>query len=976
MTGILEPQLTHVDRFGRTVPEDPVPTDVELIRGAVIGPDAFCRYPIETWVKIGGTSVNVAADGMREGAETLVDGLSFGWGRATPVDQPDTSTLSCTLRQQLFPDQPEQIHATNFYPDPSHEYGLPPWPTGDRWIDVAHTWTERDETWQDFTLGLGLDAEAHTGGRSIRFTNPYGSIADPPSGATSGSYTWTSDPLASPAEMGLDVGDPVTVTAWVNLPCATDPPSQLLGLTGPAVDPAWAPPPPGCGGWARIGVTATVADPGQPIQLSLTGGVQFGDSVLLDDLALMPGQQTQDFHGDLPCQGRTWDPCDLPAHCYRWTGQPGASWSQRYRPAYHQQRLPDLIHTGVPLEVWVHSDEAFLPGTRVIDWQAMPGAGYVADLNWFTEDPDLTAVSTSRFGRTMMWIGRATGADSTGWAPDAHIAIPPGIFQPAGLNPNAWDHIAQIEPGISWRIDLTVLVPPSARLQLAAVGFPGPYPTDQVPLLVTALPDGQGGLVVTNVTTNENPAIGDASWQWQTLSGFVQLPPDQPPVWIGIGLLNPDTGPATAPGPGTGMPDLTTWQDTPGTWADQPQRWIDYLGVGIDRATLSTTLSAGRTALVWGGQIKTVTFNGLGGLHTIEAQLTAADPSASMNNDYVGDEPWPHGETAETRITRIVGMSKDQPDTDIDTRIRPILIAFRDVDRQPVLGLLKDLANTTGAVLWPAAHAISGSFLWFEDPAERSAAWQLHHDPETGQVTIGIIGANYAGRHLITGHDLELEPIEVTQDPSQVITSVDVTWKAYIPPEEPGGQSNTEDHTENVTDADAVDQYGLQQLSIDTELTSAIDAVDRATHALTISRGSDKRIQGLVWDTLTLERDIAPINGQTRVERLNTVLDLLDGTDRLGTPAVLDELPDWVPADISRPNYIEGGTYTLENSRWVLDLNAVPAGTSGLSVTWNDMAPFTTDPNIRWIDFDPAIEWHDLYGVAAPIVPVPLQPAV
>ena len=80
----------------------------------------------------------------------------------------------------------------------------------------------------------------------------------------------------------------------------------------------------------------------------------------------------------------------------------------------------------------------------------------------------------------------------------------------------------------------------------------------------------------------------------------------------------------------------------------------------------------------------------------------AADPLAVLADVVIGDEPWP-AETLQARAARISGLIQAQTGWDypVDTAGLSIWGApARDVDAQEALGLLRELAESSGAILF------------------------------------------------------------------------------------------------------------------------------------------------------------------------------------------------------------------------------------------------------------------------------------
>lgn len=732
----------------------------------------------------------------------------------------------------------------------------------------------------------------------------------------------TSVSIGTPDQMGLAAGDSVYFSCWVYIPSIATPYAYVLRLGGSGVTGTSLRAPTARNQWVQVTGIAPVVNPAGTVVVTIYTSTRSGTLLRFDDFAV--SDQPVDFNGDTPWVGNPYDLCapDSLAYGYQWEGTPGASASDRLRPAYHQTRITEIFHTGTPVEVWVGADGVAVAGTDTLNWT--PHAGnYTASQYYDTVAENLSVVGESLHSDPLaVWIS----GDDASW--DGAIMFPPLPFATEGTSPDAWDNVAKLQPGQTWTLTGRVWVPPAASVQMTAGAWSGPHKSDYAG----------------TVRVTAQPIVG--TFGWQDITATVTLPAslnDPAGYWIAVGV---------------DISSFGTWDDTLGAWDDQGDwTWDDFGRIGVAALALTDPSAARRESLVWAGEIQTVSFTGLG-TSGIAAAISASDPSAEYANDTISDSPWPQ-QTLQTRVNRVDALARISADINIDTSLRNILLAYRDVDSQAAWGLLQDMATGVGAVLWVATHATAGTYLWFEDVANRASAWQLVVDPTTGNVTINGNTNTGGGHMVISGDDLVYDQIAVTQDPSQVTTTVDVTWESEVPPASAGDQTSTESHTVTVTDQAAADKYGLHNLQIETELTTQAAATDRANKALALARDSEFLLSGLTVDTLMLECDVP---GQPILDRLNNMLDLLDGTRRLGAAVLLVNLPEWVPTDVDRAIYIEGGTYRLENTRWILDLTATPSGAGAHTVTWDEMAP----SGVTWDQIDPSITWDDLAGVAAP----------
>lgn len=595
------------------------------------------------------------------------------------------------------------------------------------------------------------------------------------------------------------------------------------------------------------------------------------------------------------------------------------------------------VHVGSTVEVWVTGtiNPPAPPGNETMDRTDFGDdpTGALDPARWGTSSSTttepITATVFNRFGRRAEWIDSPT---SMLWS--AYVLFPPKPFAASGVT-DAWDAVPRLLLGASWPITVTVRVPAGtgpSRLAAAATTTPQ-----------------RGGYTWCRVTDlNGRNLTIPADGAWHTITGIVQLPTtwtDAAGAWIVPALYLAN------------MPDQTTWSDSDGVWTDHPEAWRDRRLAGLAFISLTQTAPTARDVLVWGGNVTAAHVKPAGD-HAVTLEASASDPSARLSNNTIGDTPWPQNQTVYTRARRIQTLAHDDMDLIVDPGLRGYRLAYRDVDAQPVLGLLQDLATSAGGVLWVASHARAGTYLWMEDPNGRLSAFIFVIDPATGLV---IIGGNERNAALLSASDILLDPLDAGQDSTNVITSVDVTWQLMTGTDPDTSQPILEEHTVTETEptsSERFQRFGLVTQSVPTELTTEIDAVNRATRSLEQARANDWQLDGLTVDTRVLTRPIPEISDTVR---RNVILDLLDGLRRIGLALTILDMPTWLPEDVSGLLYVEGGNYTLADGKWELALTVAPAGSLGHSAQWNEMPV-----EVSWSDMSRSIRWVDAYGVAAP----------
>ena len=269
------------------------------------------------------------------------------------------------------------------------------------------------------------------------------------------------------------------------------------------------------------------------------------------------------------------------------------------------------------------------------------------------------------------------------------------------------------------------------------------------------------------------------------------------------------------------------------------------------------------------------------------------------------------------------------------------------MDAQGATGLLQELATSVDGVLWPAVHQSLGAYLRLEDPALRASLLQL--TLLDGELVVVVQTDPDIGMDL-SACLIERDPVTWVQDVADVVTRVAVSWLVQGVDDE--GQPTTTDATVQVVDTALEATHGTRRVQVSTQLQDATDAEDVADRILSRSGPDTWRADGLTID------DVDVVGGAAGVA---LVLDLLDGTSRIGAPLVLGDLPAWAPTGTDAGVYLEGGDYRFTGGRWVLDLTVSAATGLGGSAAWDDL-----DPAWTWDQWHPDLTWNDLRGVSAP----------
>jgi len=325
-------------------------------------------------------------------------------------------------------------------------------------------------------------------------------------------------------------------------------------------------------------------------------------------------------------------------------------------------------------------------------------------------------------------------------------------------------------------------------------------------------------------------------------------------------------------------------------------------------------------------------------------QVAAADQLADLANRYVGDEPWA-AELYWQRAVRITGGDQ--------TKWAPIpwppggtTVSRMDVDRQAAAGLLATLALSGGTIAFPAMFP-DGKELWVsQNPNERASVTVLGVGGDGLWRPIPGVGL---GAYALSACDVLRDPIRWARTSADLVTRVTIRWL---------DQTTTPDTTErSVGYVNAADEarWGARGISLGTILTTAADADLLAVATLVRNQASEAyRAAGLVWDLDRVSGDPAPAG--------HLAARLLDSSVRTGTALLLTDLPDWTPASAEVGGYVEGGTYSFSDGRWVLSLSTTSAVGAGTSISY----AATPRPAPAYNQFAPDVSYLDLVGVGPP----------
>ena len=842
--------------------------------------------------------------------QVLTD-LAVRWGRSTVVDQPQPSTCNLTLSDREGGQRFLDLLHVGGRLDVTADALLGGEETGDETTVVID---------EDFAAGIG-DAFKLSGNATVSHGPGYLHVE------CLGVATVTV--VIPPAPRQPVNGDP---TAWDDVPRA------LTGQTWhAAMDVRWPPPFAGYDGWNAVVRPCSFNSP-------------WADPVLLDPLP--PGFDTgadwTHFEGDFQPTANAWLGVAVELH------PTGPTWDELplapITPVARTNQAPNPRATASGTDGWL--------GTR--GFGSGGGAGTYSYATGMTPAP-AAGVDTAR---RKTWTTSPTDNVNSGFQVDASSA---------GRFPVTAGDTITVSAYLRHGSATTKLA--SMRLQFrdAASAVVGATLAGDT----VTLPVGTGWsriahtvtVPATAVTMSVFPDIltgGGGLWAvGNTLDATALL------IEVGNNLVSPyfdgDTADladtAQYDWTGTANASTSTVKGFGVTWdamnAGQPYEnattW-DALGLFAVDNVLLTAPDTGtvRLGMVFSGRITDLEAWFDEDVGATRVDVTAADQRAELGNRDVGDEPW-NEEPIGTRFQRIVAAS-GQP---IESRVSPTaaayMVSWRDVDRQPAMRLLDELATSADGVLWAATHPTTGPYLQLESMSDRVALFVLEKSSGDGLIRIVAKTVEQTGAVEIDSCSILLEPVRWRHDIEDVATRVAVTWREQTTDDE--GKIKPTDRVESLSNPTLEGAIGVRRIAIATQLSRGGDAASIADAVLGRTGTSQWRISGLEWH-VDKNDDPVPEND------LGVLMRLLDGTSRNGLPIILTNLPSWSPVGSDRlALFLEGGVYQSHNGAWQLKLIVSSATTVGDSVTWNELPP---NPGWAWDDFAPEVRWIDLGGVAAP----------
>ncbi|WP_165217238.1 hypothetical protein [Schaalia sp. ZJ1691] len=568
---------------------------------------------------------------------------------------------------------------------------------------------------------------------------------------------------------------------------------------------------------------------------------------------------------------------------------------------------PDALHQGIPTALdglsipWGRQTRLDQPTSSTMSMRiAVPTAAVADTVTQIAPGERVTVTATSTTEVTHETIIQRGYQTITQTAP-AYYA--PGPTQPDGANPAAWDHLPTAARGAFYTATLNVTaLPPTARVRIYPVYYTGPW--EQAATL------GPEIATATRAGTISATFTPDAAYQGN---------------WVSIALHISPAGPQ--------------WFTMTNTWGTYTQTWADLARTTISNLALTRDGASSKTSTVFYGRVSDAVLKWSDTLDMPTLSVTAVDFTAEHANMRIGSDPWPV-ETAAARIARIIETTGQKITTVIDPAPGRMTLAPIDVDSQSPSTLLKDVATSTGAILWPSAHHTLGEYYRLEDLNGRISLYTLHQSADgTAYLDVSAKGATEIPANTID------RALTIERDTTDLATVVTVDWSEQTT--DPDGTISQTSRTATATDPDRLGQYGYRSLHITTDLNSETQAATLAAQTLARSAAGGWTIPAATWDTTR--------PGSTDA----AIAQVLDATTRMGLPIILTGVDDWVPGAPNIPVYLDGGSYTYQDGHWTLNLQLTRAATPGQSILWRQL-PAT----LTWARMG-TLTWADLSSVSA-----------
>jgi hypothetical protein len=318
---------------------------------------------------------------------------------------------------------------------------------------------------------------------------------------------------------------------------------------------------------------------------------------------------------------------------------------------------------------------------------------------------------------------------------------------------------------------------------------------------------------------------------------------------------------------------------------------------------------------------------------------------ATLGFREIGDVPWPV-ELVADRATHILNP------TGVPYRVEgapSIRVTTRDVDRQPALTLITELAQDVGAAVFDTPDGV----VVFQHYAARAQSWHFTRWMDVPPAVVWSAAAGHWADWNATATTSPNAPVPIRLDMCAV--GWEPVWREtsgavindvtlYYGPTPADGGTRDGWH---LMDTDSVTLHGRRHFGAETQLADLDGAMERAGMILDLH--SEPR-WGMA-EILVYVDDLPPAE-QT------TMLGLL-----CGARVQLTDMPQPAP-EYSPVRIVEGWTHTLTPTRSDLVLQVSDPLHSYAGITWGALPPAGTTPPLRWMDVPPAVIWADALTLA------------
>jgi hypothetical protein len=322
------------------------------------------------------------------------------------------------------------------------------------------------------------------------------------------------------------------------------------------------------------------------------------------------------------------------------------------------------------------------------------------------------------------------------------------------------------------------------------------------------------------------------------------------------------------------------------------------------------------------------------GLAMVTATATGA--LASLGRRVIGDVPWPV-EPAQVRAARILALAADGGPWRIQEPGGEPQVTARDVDAQPALRLLTEIAASTGGTLFDTP---TGEVVYQPLPARQTPLYPFQWLDFAPDLRWRDVAPDLRWRDLgvspAARPTLDIPACLIGWQPAWSSTAAAIINTARVVYGPPPPDEGTDRPVQVATDERSIARHGRRDLRIDTQLQDAADAADRARRIIT----TQARDRWQMPEAVVLLRDAS---GPQRTALLGL---------RCGDRVRLHGIPAPSPAG-------SGGTWEGLVEGWRLEQATEEGGVVAV-MTLRLSDPLLSLAVQRWRDAPPALRWRGM----------------